>query len=67
MEKLKKGEGLRKDQDHILLANTYNPDDVKDEKSNIWRQKENNQTNKGLYFDEYDTLFLTKIGFDSEL
>ena len=40
LDKLRKGEGLRKDEDQTRIANTYDPDDIKGEKSNKRRQKE---------------------------
>ena len=40
LESLRKGEGLRKDKDALLEANTFDPDDIKSAKSNKRRQKE---------------------------
>ena len=41
LESLRKGDGVRKDQeDRLLMANTYDPDDAKPNKSNKRRQKE---------------------------
>ena len=46
LEKIKKGEGLVKDEDETLIANTYDPDDIKSKKSNKRRQQE--QINNSL-------------------
>ncbi len=51
LEKIKKGEGLVKDEDETLIANTYDPDDIKSKKSNKRRQQEqiNNSLGKNPY------------------
>ena len=48
LDKLRKGEGIVKDEvDTALLANTYDPDTNKSGKTNKKRQKENVQLRKG--------------------
>ena len=44
LDTLKRGDGLKKDEDQTLLANMYDPDDVKGEKSNKRRQRARERT-----------------------
>ena len=48
LENLRKGVGVRKDEeDQLLQANTYDPDDTKGHKSNKRRQREKEQRQTG--------------------
>ena len=52
LDSLRKGEGLTKDVDETVLANTFDPDDSKYEKSNKKKQRilDGNKIFKKLYF-----------------
>ena len=49
LDKIKRGEGLVKDLDDRLLANTFDPDDIKSRKSNKRREQEQLDEIKGKY------------------
>ena len=57
LERIRKGEGIRKDEeDHLFEANVYDPDDVKSKKSNKRRQLE--QSNgTGITYKKCRTVF----------
>ena len=53
LERLRKGDGLRKEKDQLLDANTFDPDDTKTGKSNKRRQKERDKNVTGTYPKNY--------------
>ena len=56
LDKIKRGEGLLKDHDERLLANTYDPDDLKSVKSNKRREQEQREEVRGECVKEFYTL-----------
>lgn len=53
LESLRKGEGLQKEEDAAIKANTYDPDNSpKNEKSNKRRQKLQEQGQAPVYYSE---------------